>query len=68
MIMKTNLIKQNYKSGSENKIQRVTLAQTKPERILFSAGDEKSVFIIRSMGLPYVDKPFQISLFGSQVN
>ncbi len=46
------------------KIEYVTVEKTNPSTVLFSSGMKKSDSIIRSIGLSYVDEPFQINIYG----
>ncbi|GEM_PF-5312498 len=46
-------------------IEGVTISTINPDVVLWSMGDAYSDSIIRSIHLPYVDIPFEISIYGS---
>lgn len=46
-------------------IESVTISTIHPDVVLWSMGDAPSGSIIRSIHLPYVDTPFEISIYGS---
>jgi len=48
-------------------IKRVTISKIDPDAILLSIGDGNVDSVIRSIGLPYLDIPFQINLHGSLI-